>query len=577
MTSTLSTERKRAWHGALSQALVTSGRADPEALVEHYLGAAEPESARRHVLDAARAAETALAFVRAARLYQLAIEIGVERPRDELFSLLGDALVNAGRSSEAADAYQAAAETAPAERAIELSRLAAEHYLKSGRDRDGLRVLRSVLNEVGLSYPESQAAALASLAVHRGRLRFRGLSFVETPAPRCAARELTRVDVAFSATVGLAMIDVLRGADFGAQQLQLALDLGEPMRICRALAFEAGNASAVGAGSPARIERLVRTAEALAVRSQDPHGTALAKIAAGLVRVFSGEWRSGRRILDEAEIILRARCRAVTWELTNTQAWSCNSLILCGDLREAAARMPALLAEASERSDRYAAMHLIYPACITALAASDVTAALRIATDDSTFRSCEPGRFTAGHWGRLISTQSVYRYRGEGKRARAFVAREWRGLSSSQFLRVHLMRVFSEFERALSVISALDEGETASSALREAAHSVRRVQRDSPQYAAPMGYFLSGCLAAVRGDREPARTAFERAARDLAAVDMGYLALCARTRYSQLIGGDSGRELAARCREDFAQRGVVDVSACLTMSAPGFRKIGVAP
>ena len=576
VTTTLEAPRKRAWHAAWAEALEASGRADPEALVEHYLCADDPERARGHVLGAAQAAESALAFVRAARLYRLAIEIGVARPRDELFNRLADALVNAGRSSDAADAYLEAAATAPGARASELRRLAAEHYLKSGRDRDGLRVLRTVLKEVGLRYPESQPAALASLVIHRARLRFRGLSFEETPAARPAPRELTRVDVAFSATAGLAMVDVLRGADFGAQQLLLALAVGEPMRIGRALAFEAGNAAAVGAGSRARIERLVRTAEALARRSQDPHGTALAKIAAGLVHVFSGEWRSARRILDEAEVILRARCRAVTWELTNTQAWSCNSLILSGDLREATARMPALLAEASERSDRYAAMHLIYPACITALASGDLAAALRIATDDSTFRSCEPGRFTAGHWGRLISTQSVYRYRGEGKRARAFVAREWPGLSSSQFLRVHLMRVFSEFERALSSISALDEEQTAASALREAAHSVRRVSRDSPRYAAPMGQFLAGCLAAVRGHHERALSAFESAARGLEAVDMGYLALCARQRYAQLLGGDTGRELAARCQEDFAERGVRDVNACLTMSAPGFRKIGAA-
>jgi hypothetical protein len=55
---------------------------------------------------------------------------------------------------------------------------------------------------------------------------------------------------------------------------------------------------------------------------------------------------------------------------------------------------------------------------------------------------------------------------------------------------------------------------------------------------------------------------------------MGYLALCARQRYAELLGGDSGRELVRKCREDFIARGVVDIDACLTMSAPGFRKLG---
>jgi hypothetical protein len=172
----------------------------------------------------------------------------------------------------------------------------------------------------------------------------------------------------------------------------------------------------------------------------------------------------------------------------------------------------------------------------------------------------------------MISTQSVYRYRGEGRRARAFIEAEWPSLSASQFLRVHLMRVFSEFERALSSIAAIDDGESAAEVLRHAQRSVKRVQRDSPTYAVPMGYFAAGCLAAVQGNREGALSAFERAAPGLAAVDMGYLALCARKRYAQLLGGDSGRELARKCRDDFAELGVVNVEACLTMSAPGFRK-----
>jgi hypothetical protein len=339
------------------------------------------------------------------------------------------------------------------------------------------------------------------------------------------------------------------------------------------LAFEAGNAAAVGAGSRERIERLVRTAEALALRCQDPHGSALAKVAGGLVHAFSGEWRAARRTLDEAELILRERCRAVTWELTNARAWSQNSLILCGDLPAAAARMPGLMREALERSDRYAMMHWIYPACITALTANDVDTAFRVASDDSSFRSCEPGRFTAGHWGRLIATQSVHRYRGEGRRAHAFVQEQWPALASSQFLRVHLMRVFSEFERALSAIAAIDEGETERDVAREAARAVKRVRADSPPYARPMGDYLAGCLAASQGDRARASSAFERAAPGLAAVDMGYLALCARKRYAELLGGDSGRALDRKCRAEFAELGVVDSSACLVMSAPGFRKL----
>ena len=569
----LSGEQRRDHHGALALALERTGSADPEALVEHYLGAGNAEQARRHVLTAARAAEASLAFLRAARLYRVGLDIGVEKPRNELWASVGDALVAAGRSSEAAEAYTEAARTAPLDAALELQRRAAEHYFKSGHDLRGLQMLRQVLQAVGLRYPTSPSMAVSSLLYHRARLRLRGLSFRPRALASCPPRDLARVDVAFSATAGLAMVDVIRGADFAAQHLQLALEVGEPMRICRALALEAGNAAAVGAGSQGRMERLVRTAEQLSRHTQDPHGAALAKLAGGLVQVFSGQWRAARAMLDEAEKIFRERCRAVNWELTNTQAWSCNSLILCGDLPEAARRMPTLLREARDRSDRYALMHLIYPACITRLAEHDVEEAWRMASDDSTFRGFEPGRFTAGHWGRLISTQSVHRYRGEGRQARAFVQAEWRGLESSRFLRVHLMRVFSQFERALSFIAALDEDTNELDLQREAERVIRQVRGDRPGYAAPMGEYLLGCLSAVRGRLESSHAAFERAASGLEAADMGYLALCARMRSAQLAAGDSGRALAQTCLEQFHKRGIVNVTACLAMSAPGFRRL----
>lgn len=570
---TLDQGQLRACHRSLAMALEQSGRADPEALVEHYLAADDPARAGLHVLTAARAAEDGLAFLRAARLYRVGLEIGVNRPKDELWTAVGDAFVAAGHSAEAAEAYAEAARFAVPEAVLELQRRAAEHFFKSGRDREGLQTLRRVLRGVGLNYPASPALAVTSLLYHRARLRLRGLSFRQRPLDRCPTHELTRVDVAFSATSGLAMVDPIRGADFGAQHLQLALQVGEPVRICRALALEAGNAAAVGSGSRDRIARLVRAAESLSQHTRDPHGTALAKLAGGLVLVFSGEWRAARRLLDEAEKILRERCRAVTWELTNAQAWSCNSLILCGDLPEAAARMPSLLREARDRSDRYALMHLIYPACITRLAADDAVEGWRVASDDSTFRSFEPGRFTAGHWGRMISTQSVHRYRGEGKQARAFVQAKWRGLESSQFLRVHLMRVFSQFERALSFIAALEDGETDLRVTRETERLVKRVRADTPAYAAPLGDYLLGCLSAARRDTDRALAAFERAKTGLELADMGYLALCARQRYAELLGGDAGREQIAQCREQFSQQGVVNVAACLTMSAPGFRRL----
>ena len=80
---------------------------DPEALFEHYLGAGERVRAATHAAVAARKAASALAFDRAAAFYRRALELAPARGAElvDLKRGLAEALVNAGRPAEAAQAY----------------------------------------------------------------------------------------------------------------------------------------------------------------------------------------------------------------------------------------------------------------------------------------------------------------------------------------------------------------------------------------------------------------------------------------------------------------------------------------
>lgn len=561
--------QRRALHGQLAHVLEREPGADAGVLVEHFLAAGDTARARAHVLRAAEAAERGLAFVRAAGLYRRAAELGADRARWELTRSVGQMLLAAGHAKDAAAAFASAVPHAPAVERTGLRRLAAEHYLKSGGEAEGVRILREALADVKLGYPETTASAVVSLLGNRARLMVRGMRFDQRA--EAARGELERIDVAFAASSGLALFDVVRAADFGARHLLLALDCGEPIRICRALAMEASGRAAAEVRGRASIESLVRTAESLATRSNDPHAIALARLAAGLVRVFSGEWRAAQATLDAAEQIIRERCHGVHWELANAVAWSTNALILCGELKEAARRVPEVMREAEERADHFALMHMIYPAAITAIVADDPDAAEHIAREVPKWGGELSERFTGGHWGSLVSRVSAHRYRGRGRAAHTEMEVDFARIKAGHFLRVHMMRVCTIFERGLCAIAAVEDGGDERLLLRLAERCAKDLLADRPDYAAPMGHHVMGCLLACKGEDERALWHLEQAVLGLTRVDMGYLASCAKARRGALAGGETGREQLYASTEQLHKQGIVNVEHCLDMSAPGFR------
>jgi hypothetical protein len=564
VAANLREDQRRARHLALARALADSERADPDAAFEHFRAAGDDESARRYALEAAEAADRALAFLRAADLYRHAIALKAGSPSD-LYAKLGDALANAGRTAESADAYLEAASHATGREALDLRRTAAEQYLRSGQVERGVPVLRGVLAEVGLGYPESTEAALASLMWNEARLRLASLVRRVRRPVSLSPPDLARIDAAFAAAKGLALTDIIRGADFAARALLLSLDAGEPVRLCRALAVAAANAATRGESGRQRAAALVRASERIAAQVDDPHGRALALMAAGFTAFYLGEWRSARDKLGQADTILRTRCRAVAWELAQTQTWGCNLLILIGELREASNRVPGILEEARAREDRYALVYLTYPACVALIVADDVVGATRVSR-----LAEEGGPFTGAHWGAFISACSVDRYRGDGRAAWERVELVSPALESSNLLRAVLVRICSAYERGLSAVAAAASGFDRSRALRAADHYSRELLREKLLYGRAMGHLVRAGVRAVQHDRAGALAALDAAIPMLEVADLGYMAVCARHRKGELMGGESGRELIARSRAFLHAQAVKNVESCLAMSAPGF-------
>jgi predicted ATPase len=125
----------RLCHERLATGLEATPHADAESLAVHWQGAGQPKRAAQHAVHAAEHAAGGLAFDRAVRLYRMALELDPDRPDKAALNVqLAQALVNAGREVESADAYLAAAQaTAPGPAAIDLKRRAAERLLASSQ------------------------------------------------------------------------------------------------------------------------------------------------------------------------------------------------------------------------------------------------------------------------------------------------------------------------------------------------------------------------------------------------------------------------------------------------------------
>src|SRR5205085_2990289 len=199
------------------------------ALVRHLESAGLTERAAEQARRAARMAAHILAFDRAAAMFQTALRLGhpAEADARQLRIEMADALVNAGRGTDAANAYLTAAEGADAGTRMECLRKAAEHFLITGDIERGLATLRGVLAEFGEELPRTPKRALASLLWNRAVLRVRGTGFTRREENAISPRDLQLIDLYHSVGVGLSLCDTIRGADFQSRGLRLALKAGD--------------------------------------------------------------------------------------------------------------------------------------------------------------------------------------------------------------------------------------------------------------------------------------------------------------------------------------------------------------
>jgi hypothetical protein len=179
--------------------------------------------------------------------------------------------------------------------------------------------VRTVLAAVGMRLASTPRWALLSLLLRRAQLRFRGLHFQQRDPARIAPWDLNRIDTCWAVSIALTVTDTVRAADFQTRHLLLALDAGEPGRIVRALAAEAGHTATEGGHAARRAARLLQKAEDLARGLNDPYLPAVVALTRGMTTYMVGRWKDSHTYCRRAEELFRAHCTGVTWELDTCQ------------------------------------------------------------------------------------------------------------------------------------------------------------------------------------------------------------------------------------------------------------------
>jgi serine/threonine protein kinase/tetratricopeptide (TPR) repeat protein len=557
----------RTTHGAIANALRELGDEDPEALFTHFHAAGNDALATRYAEQAAAKAMHALAFDRAAEFFRQALDLAGEDQERELtmWEQLGTALAHAGRGAEASEALLTASEGATGLPRLELRRRAAEQLLVSGRVEEGLRVMRAVLQPLGLELAATPFRALLALLVLRAWIAIRGLGFVEHDPATVPPRTLARIDVAWSTAAGLAVVDNVRAAHFQTRNLLMCLRAGEPMRLLRALVLETIFVATRGVRRYARALEIIETCRALARRLRGIEAEALVELGVASAAYFTGHWRLAGEAVDRFLALDRGGPSRLHWELRSIQYFGLCARIYRGELEQLAQRLPIYLRDAHDRGDLYFGTNLyVGETNLWWLLADDPLEARRVI--EAAMANWSRDTVQVQHWYALQSLAHIDLYTGSVEGTLARVERALPGIRASQLLRVQHTRVRARWLRARCALAGVADR----ASLAKAEADARAMEREHAPWAAALAGLVRAGVAGRRGDRTAARDRLARAVDDLDAADMPLLATLARLRLGALDEGEEPARAVADATSWLLARGVRAPPKLARVYLPGF-------
>lgn len=582
--ASLSAPTRMEHHRALGHALMRSAEPNPLAAIEHFEAGKDIQAVQRYIFGAANQANKLLAFERAARLYERAIEVKLsDVPEHELHRRLGSALGSAGHGKKAALAYTRAAELLSqeagtnSEQVVALKQKAAEQYIQSGHFRQGTQMIREVLSELGVEFPADRAEALKKANTLRLFALFRGVQ------PKNDARpldELTlrRFDALFAANTRLAMIDYALCSYATARCATDAVKLGEPSRMSRALGMEAAFCSTLPQGFfQKRANKLHSIAWELAsVSDSSDYDRAFATAARSIISFYQGRYEQTWRDADEAQELYRKHSPARGWEHGPWQMWSLLGLSLNGEIRELIQRVIEASDEAALCEDRHIEQNISLGApAIAWLALDRVHEALARANHAL---SGAPESYTVQHYQHYVTTVDCDLYANQGLSAWQRTEATWAAHQRESFLLLSFVRDDLWRSRGRAALAAALELQAIGQTATASGHTVKSLHKVVKQavkrmtsHGAPCSRGFAALLAAgsshSQGDKSQAAQQLRSA---IAAFDEGEMFLFRETARYFLGTTTDDQALVNQANNWFTEQWIVNPERLCSSLAPGF-------
>jgi eukaryotic-like serine/threonine-protein kinase len=545
IAAALSPERKQAIHRRLADTLECGWNVDPEVLGFHREHCGDREEAGSHYMKAAAQATQALAFERAASLYQKVLDLAQlsTTERLDLQEALAATLINAGRGAEAGRVLLQAAKAATGSRQLTLEARGAYNLSSSGQVNEGLREWARVFAKIGIKPPAGGTKTLAIIAWYELLFRARRRWLKSRSAAEISPNVLARIDLLYLAAHSYGWNDPLRGSEALMRALILAMRAGERGRISYGMMQHLVVMAAQGVSRAARAYRELETAHRLIGEvGSPPELRAEIRITEMLLAYNGGRYEASVEHSHAAEKILLEECRGLNWEIAcarSVRMWAFSSV---GAYRRMREEGPRILEDAERRGDVYTMTNVgivLMPYLHLAAGRPD----LAKETVEQRLEHWPTGQYTLQHGAALQLRTAIALYEQQPEKAVDELEREWPLLEQSRLLLHCQFGLFLRQMRLMSYLSRAAAHRTRETSMTEkiksAMNPIRRMDNPSKEFMLDAAQAM---LLAMQGQKDAAIPKLENAMKHAEARGYHHVASYYRCRLGEWMGGERGRQ-----------------------------------